>query len=105
MTTHFNELTEAEAERLALLAEECAEVIQAVMKIQRHGYESYNPDVPASPSNRAELEKELGHMAHAVDRMLLATDFSEDAINASADQKAAKIEQYLHHQVPQCLKG
>ena len=37
MTEHFNGLTPAEDERLAMLAEECAEVIKIVSKIQRHG--------------------------------------------------------------------
>lgn len=36
-TRHFNNLTPGEAERLAMLAEECGEVIQAVGKILRHG--------------------------------------------------------------------
>ena len=44
MQDHFNGLTPAEAERLAMLAEEAAEVIQAVGKILRHGYASYHPD-------------------------------------------------------------
>lgn len=34
----FNGLSPAEVERLALLAEECGEVIQTVGKILRHGY-------------------------------------------------------------------
>ena len=46
-------LTEAEAERLAMLAEECAEVIQAVSKILRFGWRDGNYD------NRAGLETEL----------------------------------------------
>ncbi len=44
MQDHFNRLTPAEAERLAMLAEEAAEVIQIVGKILRHGYASYHPD-------------------------------------------------------------
>jgi hypothetical protein len=101
MTSHFNHLTEAEAERLSLLAEECAEVIQAVTKIQRHGYESYNPDLPdlpTSPTNRDDLAREIGHVYHATQRMLDARDFSGAAVDLSRRQKAAKIAQYLHHQ-------
>jgi hypothetical protein len=43
VSQHFNGLTPAEAERLALLAEECGEVIQAIGKVLRHGYESRHP--------------------------------------------------------------
>lgn len=56
--THFNGLTPAEAERLAMLAEECAEVIQVVGKILRHGYGSHHPDTPHI-SNREMLRAEL----------------------------------------------
>jgi NTP pyrophosphatase (non-canonical NTP hydrolase) len=56
---NVNGLTAAEAERLTMLAEECAEVIQAVSKILRHGYESRNPDLENSPTNREHLDKEV----------------------------------------------
>jgi len=46
---HFNGLSPAEAERLALLAEECGEVVQAVCKVLRHGYESTNPTLCNGP--------------------------------------------------------
>jgi NTP pyrophosphatase (non-canonical NTP hydrolase) len=98
VTEHFNGLTEAEAERLALLAEECAEVIQAVTKIQRHGYESRNPDLPMSPSNRANLAKELGHVMHALGRMVDEDDLTSEAVNLSKHEKFHKIAKYLHHQ-------
>ena len=44
MTQSFsNGLNDAEAERLAILLEEFGEAQQAVGKILRHGYESYDP--------------------------------------------------------------
>lgn len=55
---HFNKLTPAEAERLAMLAEECGEVIQIVGKILRHGYDSYHPVNPRL-TNRDLLANEL----------------------------------------------
>src|SRR5574343_752810 len=36
MTNHFNRLSEAELERLAILIEECGEVAQAACKVIRH---------------------------------------------------------------------
>jgi len=53
---HFNGLTPEQDERLALLLEELAEAIVAIGKIQRHGYDSYNPDVDDHPGNREQLE-------------------------------------------------
>ena len=92
-------LTPAEAERLALLAEECAEVIQAVTKILRHGYESFNPDRPELGNNRSHLERELGDV-EAIQLMMLDYD---DVCRANVDSarvdKEKKILRYLHHQV------
>ena len=96
MNTFSNELTAAEIERLALLAEECGEVIQAVGKILRHGYESTHPDGGAT--NRELLEEELGDLRHAQDRMTLAKDVNVRAIEEAKQEKAERITAYLHHQ-------
>ena len=50
--SHYNELSPAQAERLAYLLEECAEVIKAGTKILRHGYASYDPTNKNHPGNR-----------------------------------------------------
>lgn len=92
---HFNKLSPSEAERLTLVAEECAEVIQAITKIQRHGYESHHPD--GGPTNRQDLEKELGQLQLAIGVMLKAEDISEISINDACDRKAAEINRWLHH--------
>ena len=42
MTQHFSGLTEGEQERFVILAEECAEVQQAICKALWHGLESNN---------------------------------------------------------------
>ena len=55
-TNHFNKLTEAEQERLVILAEECSEVIQIVCKILRHGYDSDDDGKLLEP-NRKSLER------------------------------------------------
>ena len=61
MSDNFNGLSPAEAERLAILAEEMGETIQEIGKILRHGYESRWPD--DAPTNREKLEVELGDIA------------------------------------------
>lgn len=92
----FNELNPAEAERLAILAEELGESIQIIGKILRHGYESRHPN--GGPSNRQLLEKELGDVRWAMIFLCESGDLSKAAIHAGADEKAAKVVQYLHEQ-------
>jgi NTP pyrophosphatase (non-canonical NTP hydrolase) len=103
----FNGLTAAEAERLAILAEECAEVIQAVGKILRHGYYSFNPDLLTQdmddgdelpPTNKSDLEMEIGDVLFAVELLKQAGDISMNKVEARAEVKAEKIKEYLHHQ-------
>lgn len=102
-TNHFNGLTEAEAERLAILAEECGEVIQAVGKILRHGYESTNPNKPVPlgknpETNRWMLERELGDLKCVVRRMEAAEDINPYAITERSTLKPQLMKPYLHHQ-------
>jgi NTP pyrophosphatase (non-canonical NTP hydrolase) len=96
MTDHFNGLTPAQAERLAMLAEEAGEIVQIVGKILRHGYDSYHPNDPYN-NNKALLEKELADFA-AVETML-----EQDGVAATLfdrDQAVAKKLRYTHHQNP-----
>lgn len=95
---HFNDLTPAEAERLAILSEECAEVIQIIGKIQRHGYNSTHPDV--GPSNSILLATEIGHVKAAVEMMKCAGDLVALAISRSEETKTLvyRAKKYLHHQ-------
>lgn len=98
---HFNGLTPAEAERLAILIEECGEVIQAATKILRHGYESRNPlDGTEAPTNRRDLEKECGHVRAAMIRLCDVGDLRKDQIHQSAEQKARTLHYWMHHDKP-----
>lgn len=94
----FNKLTPAETERLALLSEELGEAQQAIGKILRHGYESYNPEVVESESNRRSLEKELGDVFAAVGLLFLSNDIDSFQITKWQRKKTEKVKQYLHHQ-------
>ena len=93
MSEHFNDLTPAEAERLAYLAEECGEVAQAVAKILRHGYDSYNPDAPEMGNNRVQLWKELRDVVKAVNLMANAGDIADPMDNVTLPSRT-----YCHHQ-------
>jgi NTP pyrophosphatase (non-canonical NTP hydrolase) len=95
-TQPFNRLTPAEAERLALLAEECGEVIQAVGKILRHGYESTHPNF--TETNRTQLMKEIGDIYAAVSMMTGARDLDPVTINRFSEEKTRKVRKYMHCQ-------
>lgn len=92
---HFNGLTPAEDERLTALYEESAEVIQAVAKIQRHGYESNNRG-RLPETNRQALERECGDLLFAVRRMVNREDIS--LRNFYILDREAKCKPYFHHQ-------
>lgn len=93
---HFNQLTPAELERLAIVAEEMGEAIQIIGKIQRHGYESRHPD--GGMTNRELLERELGDVRYAMLLLSGNRDVSKTQIRWYADKKSESIIQYLRHQ-------
>lgn len=98
METHFNQLTPAQTERLDVLAEECAEVIQAVCKIKRHGYASHNPDDETQTSNRDHLMRELGNVDCAIQMLSDAGEVDLNEIDKQASVKTETIGEFLHHQ-------
>jgi len=91
-------MSEEELERLALLAEECAEVIVAVGKILRHGYQSYNPFHSELGSNKEQLEAEIADVWYAVNLMLGCGDVDIDEINHHLELAAKSKPKYLHYQ-------
>jgi NTP pyrophosphatase (non-canonical NTP hydrolase) len=97
-SSHFNGLTPAEAERLAILMEEMGEAIQVIGKIQRHGYQSSHPQNPNGPTNRDLLAEEVGHVLHAINRMFVANDLDRNEVNHSERSKSFRITAFLHHQ-------
>ena len=98
MTGHFNGLTPAEAERLAILIEECGEVISMACKVLRHGYESTDPTDILSPTNREMVAGELGQVWQAINAMVKAGDISAAIIHESEVDRWDRIKPYLHHQ-------
>lgn len=84
------ELTPAEAERLAILAEECAEVVQACMKVLRFGYGSHE--------NRADLTREVGDVTAAIRLLTDAGDLGVHAVKFAAQAKLERMRPWLQHQ-------
>lgn len=97
METPFNKLTPAEAERLAWLAEEAAEVVQAAMKILRHGYEDYNPMDPEGKPYRSHLEKEIGQLTLTIALMGERGDIDIDNVESHSKEKAKGADTWLHY--------
>lgn len=99
-----NGLSNAEAERLAILLEELGEAQQCIGKILRHGYESFDPARSEEPfvetegTNRRALERELGDIYEAILMLGHANDISEASVNRRQAEKHEKIKRYLHHQ-------
>ena len=94
---NFNQLTPAQAERLAVLSEELGEAQQAIGKILRHGYKSHHPNIPEI-TNRNSLEKELGDITFAISMLASMDDINYDKVTRYAFEKQSKIRKYLHHQ-------
>ena len=95
---HFNGLTPAEHERLALLLEELGEAQQAIGKILRHGYNSHDPTSSSHPGNRYDLAKECGDVMAEIGRLVEAGDISKGEVEKRATKRATSALQYCHHQ-------
>jgi NTP pyrophosphatase (non-canonical NTP hydrolase) len=92
----FNKLTPAQAERLALLAEECGEVVVAIGKILRHGYDSCHPFSDAS-DNRDDLQEECGDVLAAIKLLTDARELDADTIADHCSNKLLAVGEWLHH--------
>lgn len=97
MAEHFNALTPAEDERLALLIEDCAEVIHMAAKIQRHGYESKDP-ARSGPSNRVALSMELGQLQDCIIRLDDYNDLRSSEMEKARQERRESSSKWLHHQ-------
>jgi hypothetical protein len=100
-----NGLTAAEIERLTLLQEGCAEVIAAICKIKRHGWDGASAIVPDSLTNRQMLEKKFGDVCVAAELMLQEKDYRNFACMAAADEKRAVDNRWLYHNQIKTRRG
>lgn len=96
---HFNGLTPKEDEALSLMAEECAEVIQIVEKIKRHGLQSIYKET----SNRALLERELADVECCIQILIREDIVWRSQIDSCRVTKINKFRgrpELLHHLEP-----
>lgn len=91
----FGDMTNAQRERLEMLIEEAAEIIQVGTKILRHGYQSHHPN--SSVTNRLDLEKELIQFWTVYERMAHHGEIGRLDFYDSPKIWAKKMK-YTHHQ-------
>jgi NTP pyrophosphatase (non-canonical NTP hydrolase) len=92
----FQKPNAAERERIDLMQEECAEVIQILSKIKRFGFDDTKPGQPLT--NRERLEEELGHVLNMFEMMVRRGDVEPDMVEQSKTTKAANIYMWLTSQ-------
>ena len=99
MNKFIRDVSDAEAERLAMLAEECGEVIQLIGKILRHGYTSYHPNDPDMTTNWTLLKGELNDIGAVVHGMITAGDYDEEDFAIEMQEKIwQKKLKWTHYQ-------
>jgi len=81
-----------EEEVMAILQEECAEVIQAISKINRFGMDNIKPGKPKT--NRQHLEEEIGDLVAMVDIMMDLKIISVEAVDFAAVAKVEKLKKW-----------
>lgn len=74
-------MTEAERERLIILAEEASEVAASVGKALRHGYNNRNPLKPYEGDNRTKLEYEIEDLLSVIYEMVSKEDIYVEMFN------------------------
>lgn len=79
-------------EIMGILQEECAEVVQAVSKVNRFGLDNYKPGKPKT--NREHLEEELGDLVAMINIMCETKLVNEHNIEKAAHAKLDKLKQW-----------
>jgi NTP pyrophosphatase (non-canonical NTP hydrolase)/ribosomal protein S27E len=91
-------LTMAQRERLAWLAEECGEVVQAVGKVLRHGFQDTGPN-GTTYDNRVALEEEAGHVLAVIDTLAMNGDVQQSNVKDSCGRKKVTCRPHMHYQL------
>lgn len=89
-------LTAAEIERLAILAEQCGELQQAISKVMIHGWLVQSGDFGIS--YRVGLERRIGAVRAAVNMMLDSGDVRLAELQAWQRNKRERLAKWAKHQ-------
>lgn len=85
-------MTETEKEILSIAQEECAEVIQAISKVFRFGFDGKHPN--ENTTNLDRLEEEIGDLQCMFNIMLEFNLIRGDKLRAAEYKKLAKLKQW-----------
>lgn len=91
-------LNASQIELLDMLQEECAEVIQAVAKLKRHGPMSYHPADPEKTPNHELMARELGDVIGVMAALDGKGMLSGMIVQKYASTKMERAAPFLHHQ-------
>ncbi len=95
LNSQINELmqTQQVQEALDILQEEAAEVIQAVSKIRRFGWDNYHPSTPEQ-HNLEHLEEELGDMQAMIEILMELGIVSWGNVTVAKRAKIEKLKKW-----------
>ena len=105
MASNYNQLTPAQTEQLAALAEEMGEALQIIGKILRHGYEEYNPFDTKRTSNRQLLTKELADVEFWIRKIGYEQEIDLIELEDKVLDKQESVAKYLHHNNTRIWRG
>lgn len=86
--------TQRERDILDILQEECAEVIQAISKIRRFGWEGKHPD--SEQTNSEHLEEELGDLTAMINILVDTSRVNRYNIVAAELKKLDKLKKWTN---------
>jgi NTP pyrophosphatase (non-canonical NTP hydrolase) len=85
-------MNSTQKEIMLIAQEECAEVVQAISKCFRFGFNEKHPNEEFT--NRQRLEEEIGDLLCMIDLMVEKNIISDILINAACSKKTEKLKKW-----------
>jgi NTP pyrophosphatase (non-canonical NTP hydrolase) len=87
-------MNKTQAEVLTILQEECAELIQAISKVFRHGEDSSNPYDKNPVTNREHMRQEMADVSTLMSLAMFAYGISHAELKAGTARKVESLQKY-----------